>query len=101
MAVVDREACKACGKCIAVCPKKLISLVPYDAKLAVACSSADKGPITMKACEVGCIGCGICVKNCPAQAVTVNDFHAVIDQERCTGCGTCAEKCPKKAIVKL
>ena len=101
VAFVDREACKACGKCIAVCPKKLISLVPYDAKLAVACSSADKGPVTMKTCEVGCIGCGICVKNCPAQAVTVSDFHAVIHQEKCTGCGTCAEKCPKKAIVKL
>lgn len=101
VAVVDRDACKACGKCIEVCPKKLISLVPYDAKLAVACSSADKGPVTMKACEVGCIGCGICVKNCPVQAVTVADFHASIDQEKCTGCGTCADKCPKKAIVKL
>ena len=101
VAVVDRDACKACGKCIEVCPKKLISLVPYDAKLAVACSSADKGPVTMKACEVGCIGCGICVKNCPAQAVTVADFHASIDQEKCTGCGICADKGPKKAIVKL
>ena len=101
VAVVDRDACKACGKCIEVCPKKLISLIPYDAKLAVACSSADKGPVTMKACEVGCIGCGICVKNCPAQAVTVADFHASIDQEKCTGCGICADKCPKKAIVKL
>lgn len=101
VAVVDRDACKACGKCIEVCPKKLISLIPYDAKLAVACSSADKGPVTMKACEVGCIGCGICVKNCPVQAVTVADFHASIDQEKCTGCGICADKCPKKAIVKL
>ena len=101
VAVVDREACKACGKCISVCPKKLISLVPYEGKLAVACSSSDKGPVTMKSCQGGCIGCGICAKNCPAQAVTVTDFHAVIDQEKCTGCGTCAEKCPKKAIVKL
>lgn len=101
VAVVDKEKCKACGKCIAVCPKKLISLVPYAAKLAVACSSNDKGPVTMKACEAGCIGCGICVKNCPGQAVAVTDFHAVIDQEKCTGCGTCAEKCPKKAIVKV
>ena len=101
VAVVDREACKACGKCVAVCPKKLISLVPYEAKFAAACSSKDKGPVTMKACQTGCIGCGICVKNCPAQAVSVADFHAAIDQEKCTGCGTCAEKCPKKAIVRL
>lgn len=99
VAVVDKEACKACGKCIAVCPKKLISLIPYDAKVAVACSSTDKGPVTMKACKVGCIGCGICVRNCPSQAVSVSEFHAAIDQEKCTGCGACAEKCPKKAIV--
>lgn len=101
VAVVDKEKCKACGKCIAVCPKKLISLIPYDARLAVACSSTDKGPVTMKACQAGCIGCGICVKNCPSQAVTVTDFNATIDQEKCTGCGTCQEKCPKKAIVKV
>lgn len=101
VAKVDREACKACGKCIAVCPKHLISLVPYKAGMAVACSSTDKGPVTMKACQTGCIGCGICTKNCPSQAVSVSDFHAVIDQEKCTGCGTCMEKCPKKAIVRL
>lgn len=101
VAVVDREKCKACGKCVEVCPKHLISLIPYEAKTEVACRSTDKGPVTMKACTVGCIGCGICVKNCPAQAVVVTDFHAQIDQEKCTGCGACAEKCPKKAILKL
>lgn len=99
IAVVDKEKCKACGKCIEVCPKHLISFETYDAKHIVACSSKDKGPVTMKACSVGCIGCGICVKNCPAEAVKVENFHAVIDQEKCTGCGTCKEKCPKKAIV--
>ena len=100
VAVVDREACKACGKCVAACPKGLISLMPYKAKYAVACSSADKGPVTVKACTAGCVGCGICVKNCPAQAASVTDLHAVIDQEKCTGCGVCAEKCPRKSIVK-
>ncbi len=99
VAVVDREKCKACGKCVEACPKHLISLIPYDAKYVVACSSKDKGPVTMKACEAGCIGCGLCARNCPSQAVSVKDFHATIDQEKCTGCGTCAEKCPKKCIL--
>lgn len=99
VAVVDKEACKACGKCVEACPKHLISLIPYDAKYAVACSSTDKGPMTMKACEAGCIGCGLCARNCPEQAVAVTDFHAVIDQDKCKGCGACAEKCPKKCIV--
>jgi len=98
VAVVDREACKACGKCVEACPRHLISLIPYKAKYAVACSSADKGPVTMKACETGCIGCGICVKNCPANAVAVKDFHAAIDQEKCAGCGVCKEKCPRHSI---
>lgn len=101
VAVVDREACKACGKCVAVCPRHLISLIPYEAKYAVACSSVDKGPVTVKACETGCVGCGICAKNCPNQAVAVTDFHAAIDQEKCSGCGVCAGKCPKKSIVAV
>ena len=101
VAVVDREKCKACSKCVAVCPKHLISLMPYDAGTVVACQSTDKGPVTMKACQTGCIGCGICVKNCAAEAVRVENFHAVIDQDKCSGCGTCVEKCPKKAIIAL
>ena len=98
VAFVDKDKCKACGKCVAVCPKHLISLIPYDAKYAVGCSSKDKGPVTMKACSVGCIGCGICFRNCQSGAITVVDNHAVIDQEKCVGCGVCAEKCPKKII---
>ena len=99
VAVVDKEACKACGKCIAVCPKNLITLIPYDAKHIVACSSKEKGPATIKACDVGCIACQLCKKNCPADAVIIEDFHATIDQEKCIGCGACKEKCPKKVII--
>ncbi len=100
VAVVDKEACKACGKCVAVCPKHLISLVPYDSKYQVACSSREKGPAVMKACSVGCIGCTLCKRNCPAQAVEIESFLARIDAEKCEGCGLCAGKCPRKAIVK-
>lgn len=100
VAVVDKEKCKACGKCIEACPKKLITMIPYDARYAVACNSGDKGPVAMKACTASCIGCQLCKKNCPNDAVIIEDFHAVIDQEKCEGCGICMEKCPRKSIVK-
>lgn len=98
IAVVDKEACKACGKCIAVCPKKLIELVPYEQKHLVYCSSKDKGKDVMAACKVGCIGCKICQKVCPSAAITVEDNIARIDSEKCTNCGLCVQRCPKKAI---
>ena len=100
IAVVDKEACKACGKCVAACPKHLIELIPYDAKYVVACSSKEKGPVTMKECTVGCIGCTLCAKNCPNEAVKIENFLSTIDQDKCEGCGICMEKCPKKSIVE-
>ncbi|MCR4989501.1 MAG: RnfABCDGE type electron transport complex subunit B [Lachnospiraceae bacterium] len=101
IAVVDKEKCKACGKCVEACPRHLISLIPYDAKYAVGCSSHDKGPVAMKKCEVACIGCTLCAKSCENEAVTITDFNAVIDQDKCVACGKCFEKCPKNAIIEL
>lgn len=99
VAVIDPEKCGGCGQCVKVCPMGLIELVPYDANVRVACSSKDKGNITMKACKAGCVGCGICVKTCQFGAVTVEDNVAHIDYDKCTRCGACAEKCPKKIIT--
>ena len=99
VAVVDKEACKACGKCIATCPKNLIELVPYEAIHKVQCVSKAKGKDVMAVCSVGCIGCKLCEKNCEAGAITVVDNIAHIDYEKCTGCGVCAQKCPKKIIT--
>lgn len=99
VAVVDKDACKACGKCIAHCPKKLIEMVPYESKYLVKCSSRDKGKITMHSCKAGCIGCKKCEKECPEQAITVVDNVAHIDYDKCKNCGICAEKCPVKIIT--
>ena len=98
IAVVDKEACKACGKCVAKCPRHLIELIPYDQKVAVDCSSHDKGKQVMDACEIGCIGCKKCEKTCPNGAITVEDSCAHIDYEKCTGCGACKEACPRGVI---
>lgn len=95
---VDADKCTGCLACAAACPKKLIVPVPYDADINVACSNRDKGALTRKVCDIGCIGCRMCEKVCPHGAIRVTDNVAVIDHEKCDSCGLCAEKCPRNLI---
>ncbi|NLY20795.1 MAG: RnfABCDGE type electron transport complex subunit B [Tissierellia bacterium] len=98
IAVIDEEKCTACKKCISVCPKNLIELVPYSADTIVKCYSNDKAKDVRVNCSVGCTGCGICEKNCPEGAITIDNFLAKIDYDKCTNCGVCVAKCPSASI---
>lgn len=97
-AQVDEEKCKGCLKCVSVCPRGLISVVPYGTAVQIPCASKDKGAEVRKGCESGCIGCSLCVKACPVEAVSVANNLASIDYSKCIGCGACAAKCPRKLI---
>ena len=98
VASIDYHKCKACGACVAACPKKLIRLVPADTPYWVGCMSADKGAVTRTYCDIGCIGCKLCEKKCEAGAITVNGNVTEIDYTKCTGCGVCESVCPRKVI---
>lgn len=96
--VVNETKCKACNKCVLICPKKLFSLIPITGKVYVACKSHDLGKDTRLACPVGCIACRKCEQICPADAIHVVDNLAVIDYHKCTSCAKCVEACPMKTI---
>lgn len=98
IAVVDKEKCRACRKCMSACPKHLISLVPYDSNVAVACSSSQRGKTVMNACKAGCISCTKCEKVCPNKAITLFNNIPMIDYDLCDDCQTCKEACPRKVI---
>lgn len=99
IAVVDKEKCVACGKCVDTCPNHLVELVPYSAEHLVQCSSHDKGKDVKAKCETGCIGCTLCIKQCEFGAIHMDNSVAVIDYSKCTNCGKCAAKCPSKIIL--
>jgi NAD-dependent dihydropyrimidine dehydrogenase PreA subunit len=48
-----------------------------------------------------CTGCGDCVTACPAEALALEEGHAVMAQpEDCQYCGDCEDLCPVGAIAR-
>lgn len=101
---VDETLCTACGACAKACPRNIIELRTVGVKnrrVYVACMNRDKGPSTVKACAVSCIGCGKCVKECGFEAITVDGNVAHVDADKCRLCRKCEKVCPRGAIVSV
>ena len=98
-ATVTRSRCIGCGLCADKCPKQIIDMVPVSKETFVACANNDKGALTRKVCQNGCIGCKKCEKSCTFDAIHVINNVAQIDYSKCTGCNTCVEQCPIKVIL--
>ncbi len=101
---VDEEKCTACGACSKACPRCIIEIRPRgknNRRVFISCVNKDKGAITRKACEVGCIGCGKCVKVCSFKAITLESNLAYIDPAKCKSCRKCESECPQGAILAV
>lgn len=96
IAIVDKEKCTACGKCINACPRDVIKLVPYSQDVIVKCNSTDDGKTVRSHCQVGCIGFGLCVRNSEEGAFVVENklARAIPGKDH----GIAAEKCPMNTI---
>jgi uncharacterized Fe-S center protein len=45
-----------------------------------------------------CTRCGECAKHCPADAITLDEVKAHIDQDKCIGCAECVAVCRFNAV---
>lgn len=95
---IGEDLCTGCNLCVVACPVNVLELAPISKRVTVSCASLDKGGVTKANCTVGCIGCDKCVKICPYEAITVEDFLAVIHYDKCTNCGLCVDICPTDSI---
>ncbi len=106
--VIDYDKCVGCGACEKVCPRKVISMVPFKASqmFAVACSNLDFGKDVKSVCKVGCIGCKAC------ERVTDGLFEmkgniAIIDYDKYEpgevdeALNIALKKCPTQAIIEV
>ncbi len=46
-----------------------------------------------------CTSCGVCSEYCPADAITLDDVRAHIDQDKCIGCAECMAMCRSGAVT--
>lgn len=59
---INREACRGCGLCVALCPYKALDIEETDDGRKV------------KLITAACKGCGVCAATCYRHAITINSF---------------------------
>jgi len=62
---VNLETCKACKKCVDLCPMDALTLHPLDP------ATHKKGKAPLADLNL-CLGCGVCVHSCPTQSLTLD-----------------------------
>lgn len=102
LAIVDYEKCIGCKACSHVCPRNIITMVPFKSErmLVVACSNQDAGPEVKAVCQIGCIGCKACTRH--TELMGMDGGLAVIDYDRYddeADFAVALEKCPRESMV--
>ena len=103
LAKVDKRLCIGCGKCVNVCPRRVIELVPAKATVHVLCNNPLRGPDVRKVCQVGCMGCHLCERHSGGKEAghfTFDGFLAKVNYENYPTDASLVAKCPAKCIVE-
>lgn len=108
LATVDYDKCVGCGKCEEICPRHIVSMVPFKKAnmMAVTCSNEDFGKEVKAVCNVGCIGCGACGR--VSKLFAFNDQSKIphldyenYDPEHMDDLLVAIDKCPMKRLLMV
>jgi len=97
---VDSEACTGCGDCVPACPRQILSLIPADAQLTVACGSGEAPELRRTRCETGCVDARACLgdRHLPPGAVLELDGRRAIDYTRSANLLPLKALCPQSVF---
>ncbi|MFW6161510.1 MAG: RnfABCDGE type electron transport complex subunit B [Planctomycetota bacterium] len=99
--VIDEDKCTACGVCVRTCPVHILTILPSQHRVFMACSNPEhKGKTMKQMCSRGCIKCRLCVKVTESGAITWGEEGLpAIDFEQWTDPDMALEKCPMGCFV--
>ena len=104
LATVDYEKCIGCKACAKVCPRNIISMVPFKSErmVVVACSNKDRGAEVKRVCTVGCIGCTAC--SLQTELMAMQGHLPVVDYEAyddASAFSAARKKCPRESMLTV
>jgi RnfABCDGE-type electron transport complex B subunit len=107
LAVINYENCTGCGACVDVCPRHIISRIPFKESrvMVVACSNEDFGNDVRSVCSVGCIGCKACERITSLFKMESNlpvldyDAYEPAHPETSDSLLKSVEKCPMESLL--
>ena len=103
VALVNYDRCTGCGACARVCPRNIISMVPFKSErmMVVSCSNKDLSKDVSAVCMVGCIGCKACAR--VNDLIQIENNLAGIDYDKYepekADFEAALEKCPRESLV--
>jgi len=107
LATVDYDKCVGCGACEKICPRHIISMVPFKKSqmLSVPCANEDFGKDVKAVCKVGCIGCKACGRasemfHFDQGSIPILDYEQY-DPEKMGDLQVALEKCPQKRLLMV
>jgi Na+-translocating ferredoxin:NAD+ oxidoreductase subunit B len=106
LSTINYDKCVGCGACAKVCPRNIVSMVPFkhSQMMVVSCSNKDFGKDVKKVCTVGCLGCKACSKKSSLLNIVDNLPHMDYDQyepDAMDDLELALDKCPTKRLAVI